>query len=472
MRHGSSLTGQSRDRNRKGTLAIVRYMLVLVLIIGAPHVEAQTIDTLKLTLEQAVAIALENNHQLEAARLEVERADARVSEAVGTALPKLDFNARYAYALKKPVFFLPDFLNPESDKVTPIEIGATHAMDAGFVAEQILFDAAVFIGVGAAKTYARGARELFRSTEMDVITEARKAFFAVLVTAEVYALAKENLTFSQDNYATVKTLAAQGLVAEYDLLRAEVTVENFRPEVINAENSYRQALNNLKQRLGIPYNRPVNVAGALEYRPVSDSILAIAQQRVLQDNASLSALRYQGQVNDAIASAQRSYYLPTLSAFGNYQWVSQKNDFSISTNDFIANSTIGLSLRFNLFNGLQTGARVEQAELEFLKTQEQIAGLELTLQSSTEATVLELERSRQRIESQGRTIQQAERGFQIATTRYATGSGTLLEVNDAQLALARAKVNHLEAIFSYIIASTELDRLLAAVPQYVKQSQE
>ena len=53
--------------------------------------------------------------------------------------------------------------------------------------------------------------------------------------------------------------------------------------------------------------------------------------------------------------------------------MSQKNDLSISTNDFISNSTIGLSLRFNLFNGLQTGARVEQAELEFLKTQEQIA---------------------------------------------------------------------------------------------------
>jgi outer membrane protein len=447
-------------------------LLGVAFLIGIGQATAQTLDTLHLSLEDAVAAALENNHDLEAARLEVERADARVQEAWGTALPTLDFNATYSYALKKQVFFLPDFLNPGSDVITPIEIGATHAINAGFLAEQVLFDAAVFIGVGAAHTYAQGARELYRATEIDVITEARKAFYGVLVSAEVYALARENLTFSQDNHATVKALASQGLVAEYDLLRAEVTVENLRPEVINAENAYRQTLNNLKQRLGIPYDRPVSVVGSLEYRPVPDSVISIAQQRVLQENASLSALRYQGEVNDALSSAQRSYYLPTLSAFGNYQWVSQQNSLAISTNDFIPYSTVGLSLRFNLFNGLQTGARVEQAELEYRKTQEQIAGLELSLQSATEATVLELQRDRQRIESQGRTIQQAERGYQIATARYASGSGTQLEVNDAQLALARAKVNHIEAVYSYLIAAIELDRLLASFPKYVNRSKE
>lgn len=457
---------------REGPMNKTWTVLGLLLLTGFSPAFAQTLDTLELSLEQAVETALVNNHDLEAARLEVERADARVSEAWGTALPKLDFTATYSYALKKPVFFLPDFLNPGSGVVTPIEIGATHAVDAGFLAEQVLFDAAVFIGVGAAKTYAQGAREILRATEVDVITEARKAFYAVLVSAEVYALAEENLAFSQDNYATVKALASQGLVAEYDLLRAEVTVENLRPEVINAANSYRQALNNLKERLGIPYDRPVKVAGKLEYRPVPDSVIAIAQEKVLDDNANLSSLRYQAEVNDAITSAQRSYYLPTLSAFGNYQWVTQKNRFAISTSDFISSSTVGLSLRFNIFNGLQTGARVEQAELEYRKTKEQIAGLELSLQSATEATVLELERARQRIESQGRTIDQANRGFRIATARYASGSGTQLEVNDAQLALARAKVNQIEAIYSYIIARTELDRLLAHVPSYVSSPQE
>ena len=279
------LTGQSRDRNREGNLDSHAVYDSANDAIAAPCVEAQTIDTLKLTLEQAVAIALENNHELEAARLEVGRADARVSEAVGTALPKLDFNARYAYALKKPVFYLPDFLNPESDKVTPIEIGATHAVDAGFVAEQILFDAAVYIGIGAAKTYARGAGKSFAQPRWTLSLKRARLFLRFSSPQEVYALAEENLTFSQDNYATVKTPAAQGLVAEYDLLRAEVTVENFRPEVINAENSYRQALNNLKKRLGIPYNRPVNVAGDSSIGP------SLIQSLRSRSNAYLKTMR-------------------------------------------------------------------------------------------------------------------------------------------------------------------------------------
>ncbi|MGB6123016.1 MAG: TolC family protein, partial [Bacteroidota bacterium] len=71
----------------------------------------------KLTLERAISIAIESNPSLEASRLEVNRSDAVVREAWSTALPHIDLSANYTRALKKPVFFLPDFMNPGSDEI-------------------------------------------------------------------------------------------------------------------------------------------------------------------------------------------------------------------------------------------------------------------------------------------------------------------------------------------------------------------
>jgi outer membrane protein TolC len=442
---------------------------ILTVAVPAPPLYAQA---QKLTLDRAITIAIQNNPYLEASRLEVDRSDAVVREAWGTAMPRIDLTANYTHALKKPVFFLPDFLNPGSGNIIPIEIGATHSVDMIFYGEQILFDAAVFIGVGAAKTYSQASREGFRASQLDVVTNTRNAFYGVLVAKEVVALMRENIQYSQENLDNVRILYDQGLVSEYDRLRAEVTVENIRPELINAENAFLVAINNLKNAIGISYDTEIQVEGKLDYQPVPDSLIATAQKAVLESNASLAALRLQAEVNDAIASVQRTYYLPTVSAFGNYVYQAQKNAFTLSTNDFITSSVIGLTFRLNIFEGFQTNARVEQAELEYRKTQEQVQSLELGLQTATEKAILELNKARQRIESQGRTVEQAERGHKIATTRYNSGQGTQLEVNDAQLALATAKVNRIEAVFQYTIATNELERLLGRLPHFVVELEE
>ncbi len=451
-------------RERPGTHGTLRCIAVaLALALGAASASAQQV----VTVDDAVRLAVMNNHELAAAKLEVERADARVSEAWGSALPRIDFAGRYTRALKKPVFFLPDFEDPGSGVVTPIEIGSDHAFDLGFSASQILFNATVFIGVGAANIYSRGVREIYRAREAETVTNARKSFYAVLVAREVKELVQQTLTNSEENFRNASVLYEQGLVSEFDKLRADVAVENIRPELFDAQKSERLALNNLKTVIVVPYDRELSVVGTLEYQPVDTALIASAQSMVLSSNPALAGLRYQSEVTDAIASAEKSYYLPTLSAFGTYQGVAQSNALRLSTLDFIQSSTIGLSLSLNIFNGLQTAARVQQANLDYRKSQEQVAGLELNLQSGTEAILLRLRTAEQRVLSGVRTVEQAEKGYRIANTRYASGSGTLLETNDALLALARAKVNRVQAVYDYLAAAADLDGILGRIPPSV-----
>ncbi|MEX0602758.1 MAG: TolC family protein, partial [Bacteroidota bacterium] len=114
-----------------------------------------------------------------------------------------------------------------------------------------------------------------------------------------------------------------------------------------------------------------------------------------------------------------------------------------------------------------TNARVDQARIEVRRSEEHLGSLETNFRTLTHSLVLQLQQTRRRIEAQERTVEQADRGYRIATTRFVSGSGTQLEVHDAQLALTQARVNRIQAVYDYLVASAELDQVLGIYPDFV-----
>ncbi|MBX7152604.1 TolC family protein, partial [bacterium] len=357
------------------------------------------------------------------------------------------------------VFFLPDFDNPSSGEVTPIEIGSDNSIAVGFTATQILFNSAVFTGVGTARIYQKSSRELYRAEYNRTVSNVKKAFYQVLLSQQIYETTKASMSNTEENFRNVKILNQQGIVSDYDLIRAEVQVENIRPRVIEAEQNVLVVTNALKILLGIDADTNVQVKGDLTLQEV-DSTLLNAQTAV-ENNANLHALQYQKQVNREIASIRRSEFLPTISAFGNYQWQAQKNTFDFRQKDFVGTSQVGLSLSINLFNGFQTSARVYQAKIDELKVEQQVRYTRESIKTTLQSIALRLEEAYKRVMSQGRTVELAEKSYKIANTRYKTGSGTQLEVNDADLALLQARLNRIQAVYDYMITRVDLEEILS-----------
>jgi outer membrane protein len=177
-------------------------------------------------------------------------------------------------------------------------------------------------------------------------------------------------------------------------------------------------------------------------------------------------------LNGASVNAERTNYLPTITAFGSYNYAAVKDQFNFSTNDFYKSSQVGLNFSLNLFQGLQTSSRVQQAQLEVQKTEEQKSSLERTLQTGIRSVIGNLRQARKRVDAQNKTVETAERGYKIVTARFLSSAATQLEVNDAQLALTQAKVNRIQSIYDYLVASAELDQLLGRLPQYVNEENE
>ncbi len=441
------------------------------MLIITQSLPAQPGETRIYSLEEVIQVALQKNPELTTSRLEVEKANARVMEAWGYALPVIDFSGQYSRALKKPVFFLPDFDDPNSGKIVPIKIGSDHAMNFAVTARQTLFNSTVIVGVGAARVYKSVADELYLAKEHETIGKARKAYYGALLANEVREMMRSTLKNSEENLKNVQLLRQQGLLSEYEELRASVGVENLRPSVIQAENNYALALDGLRATMGLAPSEPVEVSGKLQFQPMDPALFNDAMDRVLERNNNLRAMRHQVDVNRAFVSAQRSNYYPVLAAFGNYQYQMAKNNLNFSTNDFIGSSSVGLNLSVSLFEGLQTSARVEQAEIDVRKVEESVTGLETNLRTAVHSTILQLQQARKRIEAQGKTVEQAERGYKIATTRFLSGSGTQLEVSDAQVALTQAQVNRFQAIFDYLVAGADFDQLLGIYPNTIRTNE-
>lgn len=447
------MTSHSTSSRRAGA----RLALLLILSV-ALSANGSAQNPQGVTLSEAIAIALENNHDLRLARLDLISSDARVDEAFGNALPTVDLNARYTLNIQRPVFFFPG----EDGIVRPIEIGSRNALAADITVQQIIFNSAVLTGVGTAETYAKVSRQQLRMRTAEVIAGVKRAYYSALFAREVQSVNETLLANAEANYQNTKLLFEAGVRAEFDAIRAEVAVANQRPRVIEARNTYESALDNLRLLLGYEGGDPV----ALE--PVGDLAdpSAIGSEPSFVEaattmrayNSTLESLRLIAEVNKGLIDVHRSEYLPTVAFFGSYKYEGQADN--LGDFDFQPSAFAGLNLSLNLYNGGKTEAKVAQARVAYDKSRFDIARVDAGLTTQLEEALRRIDYARERIAAGERTIGQAERAYSIATTTYKAGTGTQLQINDADLALAQARLNRLNAVFDYNLARVQLELLL------------
>ncbi len=186
-------------------------------------------------------------------------------------------------------------------------------------------------------------------------------------------------------------------------------------------------------------------------------------QQALERNFELQTLRLQQQVQQAIARIYRAESYPLLLGFGNYVYQGQSPTFS---NFLTARSAaVGVQLQLSLFQGLQTNARVEQATVEAQKVQQQESKLQEALKLQLRLLRESLRVAQEQIAAGRSTVQAAERGYEIARTRYAAGLGALLELFDADAALRQANTTYLQALYDWLAARADLEYLTGSVDQ-------
>jgi outer membrane protein TolC len=438
----------------------------------------------KLTLDEAIKTALENNSDTRIALLEVRKAQSAVDEAYGYALPTVGLSANLSHLLEKPKMPFPDFeamlnnatysvleaenlvpKNPDNFKPMNNVLQAfalANNYEAKLEVTQILFNSAVFTGIGASAKYLQTSQEMLHSKVSKTVLQVKKAFYGIILAKEAVSLTKVSLDNFEKHLANVRALYQSGLAAEYNVLQAEVQLENFRPVVLETENNLKNALEGLKMLLRLDKDTQIDVDGILEYKEVNLASENELISTATKNNLDIKTLENKIEVDEAFVDLDRSDWWPSLSAFGNYSFNGASDNF-----DFLhyRQSMVGIALQMNLYNGSRTTNKVQQSTIERLKTEEQLSQLKdfVTMQLKTKLN--ELDRVKQNLIAADRNVQLAEKTAQIASIGYTNGTRTQLEVLTAETQLRQAKTNRLQSVYSYMITISELDDLTGNINQ-------
>ena len=437
-------------------------LLVSLFVLTAPSLlcsaPAQG-NTTSLTLDDAVRTGLQKSRTLEIARLDRDLAGQKIRETWSNVFPQITTSSSYTRTLKPSVLLMPP--NPIFPTGTLVT-SSDNALRASLDIRQTLFDWSAFAGIKAATIVRKMSEEAYHSAEANVVTEIKTAYFDALISKEQLTLIEQSISRWEQSRKDTRAMFRQGVVADIDTLKAWLSVENLRPELMQAETRVGTSMTRLKNVMGIPVDSSVVLAGKLEVTSASyPADIATACSEALDARPELRQLNYQVQAEGEKVNAARAEHFPLLSAFGKLESQTAFNDNTpLSNANWPTSSAVGLQLTMPLFTGFRTSARVEQARIAQLQTRTRVEDLKATIRAEIEVRVLNFRESQKRIEVQSKTISVAERSYNISRLRFKEGIGSRLELTDAEFQLNKAKTNYLQAIYDHLVATTQLEKAL------------
>ncbi len=433
---------------------------ILCLWFAVAPARGQNGKAIPLTLEAAIASALENNESLLIASNDLKSAGARVREAWADALPEVDLNGTYTRTFKDQVIFFPDIFGGDPTQQVAVPISSKNAYNLTISVRQPLFQAGkISGGIKAAKLFRQYSDAGHRKTTGEVIFAVKRAFATVLLSGQLVSINQQSLDQQLANLVNTRRLFEQGQVAELDTLRAWVDYTNLQPRLILMENNRRISENQLKVLVGLHLESEVVIRGELAFEPSARSTLAKSQQLAMTRSNDLRQLELQTALLRENVGIVRAEHFPQLSFVGTYQSVAQSNAFDLGSG--LQSSMNGaFRLEIPIFKGFRTSAKVQQAKLEHENANYELQMFRDNLSIRVKTIFLKIQETEKRVQVQGNAIKQAERALQMAQQRYSEGVGTQLESADALLALNITKSNYVQAVFDHKIAVADLERVI------------
>lgn len=445
-------------------------IIALLALLTVGSVSAQQ---LQLTLEKSLEIALSDNPTIKVADLEIERQDWVRKQSVGNLLPSVSVSGQYSYSIVK------------QEMAKGLSFGADNSISTSAQLSLPLFAPSVYEMLRMNETQLEQALESARSSKITLANEVKKAYYNILLAEQSLSVLKESEASIAETVANTEAMYKQGLASEYDLLTAQVQLSNLKPTILQTETSIRTSKLLFKMYLGLPTDVDFVLDGTLDGFADEVATAMIPTNEVnLDANADLRALDLQARLLQHQLQLTNASRLPTIAAFSTFMFSGNDNtmDFGSMMGGAMGGGaggaggstapatkkewwwqnplSAGISISIPLFSGGKNINKANEIRNSLNQLSLQKDYLRQSLGVQVENAFNAILTAREKMAANEITVRQAEKAYEIAEVRYNAGAGTILELNSSELSLTQARLNYSQAIYDYLAARADYEKIL------------
>ena len=444
----------NRLKRLTGKKMLLTAMALCAFGFAKAQTEQTTQNTLTLTLDKALEIALDENPTIKVAAEEIALKKVASKEAWQSLLPEASLNGSLDHTIKAAEMKL-------NDMSFKMGQDGTNTANAGLSINLPLFAPAVYRAMSMTKTDIEMEVEKSRASELDLINQVTKAYYQLMLAQDSYEVLQGSYKLAEDNFNVVNAKYQQGAVSEFDKISAEVQMRSIKPNVISAANAVTLAKLQLKVLMGITADVDIKTDDNLtNYESMLFANQLKEEDMSLENNTTMKQFELNMKLLEKNVKSLKTNFMPTLSMSFSYQYQSLYNP-NINFFDYTwSNSS---SLMFNLSIPLYRASnftKVKSARIQMRQLDWNRIDTERKLNMQVVSYRNNMTASSEQVVSNKENVMQAEKAVQIAGKRYEVGKGTVLELNSSQVSLTQAQLTYNQSIYDYLVAKADLDQVL------------
>jgi len=390
-----------------------------------------------VTLEEALDFALANSFSILQAQERIEEQYGMILDARAGALPTVSVATSIS----------------EQDEELVFESNADEWVVSLQVRQALYGGGKLRSGIRAQDAQQQAALYDLQASIEATIQDVKTRYYSVILARETIEVEEQNIE-----------LLEAGAVSNFDVLQAKVALANAKPALIRAKNEFRISVAELKKSIG--YTRETthvtkmpNFLGDLDVELKEYDLLEAMEHAMTQRPELKQQSLLVEALEEGIAVA-RAGYRPTVDLVGRYDvrrsYMSTDERFEDPAKGWF----VGLESNWNLWDGRATQGRVIQAKSRLRQGELRLDETRLTVEVEVRRALSELESAAELVDAARQVTGQAEESLRLANERYSVGSSTFLDTLQARVALTEARNNQLQANYSYLVATANVQRAI------------
>ena len=406
-----------------------------------------------LLLWEAVALAQGYNRPLQQERVGREIASGRIQASYSEALPALGLTGSY--------------VRRDEELGTTISSGEyvpTRLQDqygAGLKLTQPLFNGRIGAALRAAQLYGEWTEAAIRAATEAVQRETIRAYYAAVLSEHLLEVNQKALETAERQLENVQARRRQGMSSNYDGLRAQVEVSNFRAQVLQARNDRDVAYTALYRLMGAS---PESAAELVDDVPrvVEEVSFGDAARTALERRADLAVAEYALRMQRESVAAAKGRYLPEVSGYVSQAWANPDPHDSTQA-DWGDEWQAGVQVSLPLFDGLDRRGTLIQERAKLRQLEIALRDAEERTVSEIRQGVLSLKTAEEFAHSQSQNLETAQEALRLVEAGLKEGQNAPIEVMDARQALTKASANYYQSIFAHAMARVALQQPMGLI---------